>query len=139
MEPTRAPVVVPQKGKIVLCRVVSVGYAMAKVRILSIDDTPLREELHGIIRREEIRAAEKDTVSVSNSYRPRDIVRARILSLGDIQAYSLTTAENELGVVLAKSSHDGHMIPISWCEMQCTVTGVKEKRKVAKVTDSVMV
>jgi exosome complex RNA-binding protein Csl4 len=36
-------------------------------------------------------------------FRPGDIVRAEILSLGDQRSYYLTTAKNELGVVYAKS------------------------------------
>ena len=135
--PLCPPVVVPQKGSVVLCRVLSITVIHAKVQILSVNNQALREPLKGIIRREDIRATEIDTVSVFNNFRPRDIVRARVLSLGDNQAYTLTTAENELGVVLATSSHDGHMTPISWSEMQCTITGTREKRKVAKVTNAI--
>ena len=36
-------------------------------------------------------------------FRPGDIVIARVISLGDAQSYLLTTAENELGVVIATS------------------------------------
>lgn len=130
-------VVIPQKGSVVLCRVISVGQSFAKVSILSVGSQVLNESLQGIIRREEVRAAEKDKISLFLSFRPRDIVRARVLSLGEAHSYTLTTAENELGVVLAKSSHGGHMTPVSWCEMQCVITGCHEKRKVAKVVNSV--
>lgn len=126
-------IVVPKKDNIVLCRVISIGYSLTKVLILSVDTYKLKKPLQGVIRREEIRATEKDSVSVFHSFRPCDIVRARVLSVGEGQGYILTTAENELGVVLARSSQGGHMIPISWCEMQCTLTGKREKRKVAKV------
>lgn len=47
--------------------------------------------------------------------------------------YQLSTAENELGVVIAHSEHGHSMVPISWTEMQCPKTLVKEQRKVAKV------
>uniref|UniRef100_A0A3B3T765 Exosome component 1 n=1 Tax=Paramormyrops kingsleyae TaxID=1676925 RepID=A0A3B3T765_9TELE len=56
------------------------------------------------------------------------------ISLGDVQSnYLLTTAENELGVVVAHSEAGVQMIPISWCEMQCPRTHGKEFRKVARV------
>ena len=42
-------------------------------------------------------------VEMSKSFRPGDIVIARVISLGDAQSYLLTTAENELGVVIATS------------------------------------
>ena len=131
------PLVCPEKGSIVLCRVFSVGQAFAKVTILSVGSQVLKEPLIGIIRREEVRAAEKDKVSLFQSFRPRDIVQARVLGLGEGQAYTLTTAESELGVVLARSlCCSSYMTPVSWCEFQCTVTGKREKRKVAKVINS---
>lgn len=40
---------------------------------------------------------------MSKSFRPGDIVMARVISLGDAQSYLLSTAENELGVVIATS------------------------------------
>lgn len=36
-------------------------------------------------------------------FRPGDVVRAKVLSLGDARSYYLTTAANSLGVVHAKS------------------------------------
>ena len=128
---------VPQKGDIVLCRVVSVSNRQAKVVLLTVNDTSLREKLHGVIRREDIRDTEKDSVEMFPSFRPRDIVRARVIGLGENYGYALSTAENELGVVFATSEHNGKMLPVSWCEMQCSVTGTRERRKVAKVVNAV--
>ncbi|EOA98486.1 3'-5' exoribonuclease CSL4-like protein, partial [Anas platyrhynchos] len=56
-------------------------------------------------RREDIRATEKDKVEVYKSFRPGDIVLAKVISLGDAAQsnYLLSTAENELGVVVARS------------------------------------
>lgn len=57
------------------------------------------------------------------------------MSLGDARSYYLSTAKTELGVTFARSATSGTaMIPISWQEMQCPVTKMKELRKVAKVT-----
>uniref|UniRef100_A0A3Q3XM29 Exosome complex component N-terminal domain-containing protein n=1 Tax=Mola mola TaxID=94237 RepID=A0A3Q3XM29_MOLML len=73
-------------------------------------------------------------VETYKSFRPGDIVLAKVISLGDVQSnYLLTTAENELGVVVAHSESGAQMIPISWCEMQCPRTHAKEFRKVARV------
>ena len=57
--------------------------------------------LKGIIRREDVRQTEKDRLELSKCFRPNDIVFAKVLSLGDSQSYLLTTAGDELGVVLA--------------------------------------
>ena len=48
-----------------------------------------------------MRQTEKDRVELSKCFRPNDIVFAKVLSLGDSQSYLLTTAGDELGVVLA--------------------------------------
>lgn len=73
-------------------------------------------------------------VEVYKSFRPSDIVLAKVISLGDVQSnYLLSTAENELGVVVARSEAGVQMVPISWCEMQCPRTHTKEFRKVARV------
>lgn len=55
------------------------------------------------------------------------------LPITEAQSYQLSTAENELGVVIAHSEFGHPLVPISWTEMQCTQTFVKEPRKVAKV------
>ncbi|CAH1641456.1 unnamed protein product [Spodoptera littoralis] len=58
------------------------------------------------------------------------------LPMTEIHWYHLSTAENELGVVIAtaEGSPQGiSMLPISWSEMQCPKTLVKESRKVARV------
>jgi exosome complex component CSL4 len=82
---------------------------------------------------QDIRAAERDKVEVYKSFRPGDIVRAEVLSLGDARSFYLTTAKNELGVIYAKSTAGAPLVPVSWCEMECTATGTREFRKVAKL------
>ena len=68
-------------------------------------------------------------------FRPTDIVLARVLSYGEASSgYLVTTAENEFGVVIARSELSAEkMVPISWTEMQCPKTFNKENRKIAKV------
>ena len=130
---------VPTIGSIVVAKVINISERQAKVSILSVNNTLLEEPLHGVILKENVRAMEKDTVEIFSSFRPGDMVRARVVSLGESQAYSLSTAENELGVMVATSDGGEAMVPISWCVMQCTKTGVKERRKVAKVINTVAI
>jgi len=56
------------------------------------------------------------------------------ISLGDVRSYFLSTAKNELGVVLARSAAGHDMVPINWQQMQCPVTKLKEFRKVGALT-----
>lgn len=84
-------------------QVTAVNTRFCKLAILAVDGCPLNEPFRGTLRREDIRATEKDKVEIYKSFRPGDIVQARVSSLGDSQSYSLSTAENELGVIFAMS------------------------------------
>jgi exosome complex RNA-binding protein Csl4 len=86
----------------------------------------------GAIQMEDIRKGATEQIILGECFRPGDIVVCRILSLGDARRYYLSTAETELGVVRAITSRGVPMIPISWKEMECPETGVKEFRKCAK-------
>ncbi len=116
----------------------------------------------GVIRSQDVRATNKDSVRMSECFRPGDIVRATVISLGDARSYYLSTASNELGVVYAiaaSSSAPDYILlgddadagrrkssaaplrsrpeavplqPLNWAEMQDPSTGAIEKRKVAK-------
>ena len=54
------------------------------------------------------------------------------ISLGDQSNYYLSTARNELGVIMANSEAGNTMVPISWREFRDPITGERESRKVAK-------
>lgn len=85
-----------------------------------------------LIRKEDVRAVEKDRVVMDEMFRVGDIVRGSVISLGDQSFYYLSTARNDLGVVLARSEAGNMMFPGSWREMKDSVSGVPEVRKVAK-------
>ncbi|KAJ5160206.1 uncharacterized protein N7482_007210 [Penicillium canariense] len=85
-----------------------------------------------LIRKEDVRAVEKDRVVMDEMFRVGDIVRGSVISLGDQSFYYLTTARNDLGVVMARSEAGNMMFPVSWKEMRDPVTGTGEQRKVAR-------
>lgn len=126
--------IVPSTGDIVTVKILSVNPRFAKAHIMCVKDVILSEPFRGQIRKEDVRSVEKDRVEMYKSFRPGDIVLARVISFGDAGAgYLLTTGENELGVVIARSEIGASMVPVSWTEMQCPDTYIKEYRKVAKV------
>ena len=88
----------------------------------------------GAIRKEDVRTgASEQVLLIQESFLPGDLVLARVLSLGDTRRYLLGTAEPQLGVLRALSATSGKpMIPVSYKEMECPETGVKEPRKCAK-------
>eukprot|EP00026_Physarum_polycephalum_P018095 Phypoly_transcript_19555.p1 GENE.Phypoly_transcript_19555~~Phypoly_transcript_19555.p1 ORF type:complete len:217 (+),score=18.94 Phypoly_transcript_19555:66-653(+) len=124
--------VVPEIGSIVTAKVLRINPRLASVSILCVGTKALKDPFQGIIRVQDIRATEIDKVQVYRSFRPGDIVRAEVISLGDLRAYYLSTAKNDLGVVFAQSVAGSTMIPISWEMMQCPKTKMKEYRKVAR-------
>ena len=103
--------------------------------MLCVRDIPLNEPFRATLRKEDVRATEKDRVEMYQSIRPGDVLLARIISLGEASSgYLVSTAENELGVAIARSESSGKkMVPVSWTEMQCPETYVKELRKIAKI------
>ncbi|XP_059174223.1 exosome complex component CSL4-like isoform X2 [Physella acuta] len=125
--------VIPDIDAIVTARVTNVNPRFCKCDILSVGTIQLSDVYRGMIRKEDVRATEKDKVEMYKSFRPGDIIIARVISLGDSQSYILSTAENELGVAIGLSEAGVRMTPVSWCKMQCPKTLTEEYRKVAKV------
>jgi exosome complex component CSL4 len=127
---------VPSIGDRVICQILRTSSRQANAQILS-------TELHcfypatykGIIRQQDIKSIDREKTQVHQSFRPGDIVIAVILGVGEgNQGFLLSTAQDNLGVIVAKSLHSAAiMTPISWDTMQCPVTQALEPRKCAKI------
>ncbi|GIL92072.1 hypothetical protein Vretimale_14951 [Volvox reticuliferus] len=125
---------VPKPGDIVTVKITRVAQTTATALIVCVGRQALSTEFKGAIRQQDVRATEIDRVIMYDCFRPGDIVRAEVLSLGDARSYYLSTAKNELGVVYARSAAAGApLVPTGWVTMQCPDTQTVEKRKVAKV------
>lgn len=128
----------PTVGAIVYGRITVVQRVQALCVILALQSSPAAEvstcewPLRGILRSQDVRMTEKDRVKMHESVAVGDIVRAEVVSLGDQGGYYLSTAGNELGVVMAWSKMGNVCVPVSWKEVADEVTGVREERKVAK-------
>jgi len=129
--------IVPVPGDIITARITVLNQRYAKCSIICIGDVVLNRTYRGILRKEDVRAEYKDELEMYKSFRPGDIILARILPQNELHCYQLSTAENELGVVVAMAAESGShgvpMVPVSWTEMQCPQTLAKEFRKVAKI------
>lgn len=125
--------IVPRAGDQIVARVVKIAQQFARVEILCVGQRVLNTSYPGMIRVQDVRQSESDKLVMSDCFRPGDLLRAEVISLGDQRSYFLSTAKNELGVTFARSASGGVMVPVSWQEMQCMKTGVREFRKVAKV------
>ncbi|EFJ18348.1 hypothetical protein SELMODRAFT_178307 [Selaginella moellendorffii] len=135
---------VPEAGSTVTAKITKVQARMASADIVCVGPRAVKEKFTGIVRQQDVRLTEIDKVDMHSSFRPGDIIRAEVISLGDSRAYYLSTAKNELGVVSAVSvagmpkfflvsTKSATMVAVSWQEMQCPLTNQREPRKVAKV------
>lgn len=125
----------PSVNTVVLGKITRTGPRQATISILALGASGtyvLKEALPGLIRQQDIRATEIDKVKVAESFRVGDVVRAVVISLGDERSYYLSTARNELGVVMATSEWGNQMVPVSWREFADLEMGTREARKVAK-------
>jgi exosome complex component CSL4 len=130
--------VIPAIGQTILGQVVKLNSKYAGVDIWSIEGSGQRfmESVKGTIRLQDIVSAEEREVpSIQNAFRPGDLIRARVIGVGDPSAGLLlsTGVEAKLGVIYGKSAAAGApLLPAAWNEMTCSRTGLKEKRKCAK-------
>lgn len=72
---------VPLPGDVVTARVLLVNQRFAKCAILSVGDNMLERRYRSILRKEDVRATEKDRVDMYKSFRPGDIILARVVSM----------------------------------------------------------
>ncbi|KAH3901538.1 related to Exosome complex component CSL4 [Saccharomycodes ludwigii] len=110
------------------------GGSGAVTFFISQASSDLGETFKGVIRSQDVRATERDSVKITECFKPGDIVRCKVLSLGDGNNYYLTTAKNYLGVVFAKSLGGAGelMYAIDWKTMIAPTSQVLEQRKCAK-------
>eukprot|EP01039_Chlorochromonas_danica_P006541 gene6541-7215_t len=87
-------------GDTVLCQVTRVNYNQAFVEVIMVGDLLLSFPVKAVIRKEDIREKEVDKVIIPDLLKPRDTVRAMVISLGDNKHYYLSIARAGLGIIL---------------------------------------
>ena len=121
---------IPEIGDLVFARVSRISKNRgAECQIFSIGQNPLGAEFRGIVRTVDIAAPGLllEFSEISDCFRPGDIIRARVISLGDARAFFLSTVADDCGVVWGP----GNLFkPASYRLIE--VDGRVERRKVAK-------
>jgi len=140
---------IPVAGDLILGTVNRITARYASIDIAVIERPAgslyLQEPFKGTIRLQDIHSAPLNVPTSSQQlylwFRPGDLVRARVLSVGDSSSgFFLSTIEAEedsvpLGVVFAKCATSGEpMVPLAWNQMACPRTGLIENRKTARPT-----
>ena len=80
-----------------------------------------------------MRGFDLEGLEMLNCFRPNDIIKAKVITEqvgGKESSTALSTVEDEMGVVFARNEQTGVlMIPRSWQQSQCPISGRKERRK----------
>jgi len=126
---------VPEIGQLVLARVLRISPLVAYCELLLCEGKPTAAH-SGVVRREHVREGEVDTVKMEECFLPGDIIQAVVASLGDSRSFFLTTKAVHCGVVAGKAEVSGNPLrAASVTEMEDVESGVREKRKVAIISE----
>jgi exosome complex component CSL4 len=139
--PLKSQTDLPKPTDVVICRVTEIMSSQAIVEIQFIDgcSTPCTK-CRGVIRARDVRAIDPDGVLIYDSFRPGDILKAAVISIGDARSYYLSTARSSLGVVHAEYIEGVAMqlLPVSpeaknplVQYLKCPLTGSIQPRKAA--------
>lgn len=80
VESSRTPSVLPNTGDIVTAKVTVVNPRTVQCLILCVGPSVLVRMYKGILKKEDIKATEKDRVDPYKCFRPGDIILARVVS-----------------------------------------------------------
>lgn len=71
--------IVPIAGDIVTAKVTVLNQRIAKCLITCVGDVTLNRTYRGLLRKEDVRSTEKDRVDMYKSFRPGDVILARVV------------------------------------------------------------
>lgn len=105
--------IISKIGSVVICRVQKLYSNQVIVEVTHVGNVSLSTRPKGIIKREDICSQSIDSLPIYEFFRPGDLVRAEVSSLGDSKQFYLKTAEASLGVIAATSRSGKAMIPVT--------------------------
>lgn len=104
----------------------------AKCSIICVNNNLLHHEFNATLRREDINPRER-VADVVKAVQPGDFILARVLGHFDSKSgFLISIAEDELGVILARSG-DERLVPFTSELVRSPTSDVTEPRKVALV------
>ena len=121
---------VPTIGDFVYARVTRISRSRgAECLIFALNLNPLGRELKGTVRINDVTAPDLVIAGIENAFRPGDVIRAKIISLGDSRNYFLSTVADDCGVVFGVGSLEPASFRLMFNRRDKSVV---ERRKVAK-------
>lgn len=79
--------IVPAPGDIITAMVTVVNQRFCKCSIKCIGDIVLTRPYRGILKKEDVRSVDRDKVEMYKSFRPGDIILARVVSFGNSHVF----------------------------------------------------
>lgn len=104
------------------------SYSVSKIT------SDLGEKFEGVLNSKDVRSTERDSVNLTDFFQTGDILRCKVLSIGDSNFYYLSTMGDDLGVLFTRSwgGIGELMYPLDWKTCFGPFTGCEEERKMAK-------
>jgi exosome complex component CSL4 len=123
-------------GSVVVCQVDKVQTQRAEVTILAHEKDGGEIEVliytvRGQIRLQDARSFDIDKAAMTDHFIPGDIVRAHLMSVGDMKSCFLSTVGPKFGVVEAKDDEGNKLSPVDHSHMR-NEHGKLFKRKTAQ-------
>ena len=126
--PRKKGPIFPRKGSIVMGEVTSTQDKTMSISILSVDNQPVPGQFAGILH---ISTASSDYIrTMQEVFKPGDIVRAKVISNGNMVIH-LSTLGRNLGVLKAFCSRCGDKLDRRGKILSCPTCTNREERKIA--------
>ncbi|CAA9986579.1 exosome complex component CSL4, putative [Plasmodium knowlesi strain H] len=122
----------PQVGDLVTCKVYRVTFNVIYCNIILLNNRPIKNSFRAFINKSDIHVYDGELGDNFECFKQGDIIRAKVLSVGQHGSYKLSTVGSDLGVILALSEKGQIMKPVAWNLMVNLSDMSFEKRKVSR-------
>lgn len=80
VESTKSPSILPKTGDVVTAKVTVVNPRLVHCIILCVGSSVLARPYRGVVTKEDIKATDKDKIDPYKSFKPGDVILARVVS-----------------------------------------------------------
>ncbi|ANQ06210.1 Uncharacterized protein PCOAH_00004610 [Plasmodium coatneyi] len=122
----------PQVGDLVTCKVYRVTFNVIYCNIILLNNRAIKNSFRAFINKSDIHVYDGELGDNFECFKQGDIIRAKVLSVGQHGSYKLSTVGSDLGVILALSDKGQIMKPVAWNLMVNLSDMSFEKRKVSR-------
>ncbi|EUD65233.1 hypothetical protein C922_04362 [Plasmodium inui San Antonio 1] len=122
----------PQAGDLVTCKIYRVTFNLIYCNIVLLNGRAIKNPFRAFINKSDIHVYEGELGDNFECFKQGDIIKAKVLSVGQHGSYKLSTVGSDLGVILALSDKGEIMKPVAWNLMVNLSDMSFEKRKVSR-------